>query len=103
MKKNVRGGVKWEVILTRTAIGQLDELDVVVQRRIHKYLRERLECADDPRKLGKYLVDSDGLYRFRVGDYRLVSFIDDGKIRILVLAVGHRGVIYKRLPKRPFL
>lgn len=96
MKENAQSKGKWEIILTRTAIKHLDALDITVQRRIRKYLHERLEYAEDPRKLGKYLVDSNGLYRFRVGDFRLISSIDDGKIRILILAVGHRSTIYKK-------
>jgi mRNA interferase RelE/StbE len=87
---------KWTVILTKTAEGQLNSLDAAIKTRIRKYVHERLETADDPKKLGTYLVDSDGLYRFRVGDYRLIATIDNSTVTILVLKIGHRSKVYKR-------
>lgn len=96
MSKNDSRPMKWEVILSVTAIKGLNALDTTVQKRIRKFLHERIEPAEDPRSLAKYLVGSDSLYRFRVGDYRLISFIDDGKVRVLVLDVGHRSTIYKK-------
>ncbi|MCC8190581.1 MAG: type II toxin-antitoxin system RelE/ParE family toxin [Planctomycetes bacterium] len=42
------------------------------------------------------MVNSSGLYRFRVGEYQLISHIDDGTIQVLVLDVGHRSQIYQR-------
>lgn len=97
MKKTAGRRAKWEVILTSTAARQLDALDAAVQKRIVKFLRERIETAENPRILGRRLVDADGLYRFRVGDYRLISCIDDGAVRVLVVAVGHRSAVYKKL------
>ncbi|MDR1535990.1 MAG: type II toxin-antitoxin system RelE/ParE family toxin [Planctomycetota bacterium] len=76
---------KWKIILTATAIRQLNRLDGAMRKRIRKYLHERLETAENPRKLATYLVDSGGLHRFRVGDYRLITSIDDEKTTIFVL------------------
>lgn len=89
---------KWRIQLTKTAKEQLDDLDRAVAGRVRKFVHERLALADNPRRLGRKLVDSDGVWRFRVGDYRILATIDDGEVRILVLAVGHRGRIYKKLP-----
>jgi mRNA interferase RelE/StbE len=86
----------WTVVLTKKAINQLDSLDAKITMRIRRYVHERLEVAEDPRKLGTYLVDSGGLYRFRVGDYRLIASIDENTVTILILKVGHRSEIYKR-------
>jgi mRNA interferase RelE/StbE len=86
---------EWKIILTRTAATQLERLDAEIKLRLRKYLHERLAVTDDPRRLGKYLVDSDGLYRFRVGAYRLITSIDNGAITIYVLKIGHRSAIYK--------
>ncbi len=87
---------RWRVVLAKKAADQLDSLDAEMKLRIRRYVHERLEIAEDPKKLGTYLVDSGGLYRFRVGDYRLIASIEDATVTILVLKIGHRNKVYKR-------
>ncbi len=87
---------RWRIEITRTAEKQIQRLDQVVQRSIIQFLRERLEVADNPRQLGKPLHgDKGGLWRYRVGDYRLICDIQDVHITVLVLHVGHRKDIYR--------
>jgi mRNA interferase RelE/StbE len=59
-------------------------------------LRERLAAADNPRNTGKALSGPlGGLWRYRVGDYRLICEIQDGVLCVLVLKIGNRREVYK--------
>ena len=55
----------------------------------------KLDCSSDPRQYGKGLTaNRSGQWRYRVGDYRLLAEIQDDKVVILILHVGHRSDIY---------
>lgn len=60
-------------------------------------MRERVANMENPRSTGKALSGSvlSGLWRYRVGDYRILCNIEDEKIYILVVAIGHRRNVYK--------
>jgi len=86
----------WTIEITRTAEKQIKKLDRVAQALIVRFLRERLKPADDPRQWGKPLHgEKRGLWRYRVGDYRLICDIQDERITVLVLEVGHRTDVYR--------
>lgn len=86
----------WRIEITRTAEKQITKLDRNAQRSIQRFLRERLASADNPRQWGKPLRgESRGLWRYRVGDYRLICDIQDEKITVLILEVGHRKDVYR--------
>ena len=79
---------------TETARKQLKKLDKTMQKRILDYMDEvgRLE---NPRSRGKALVENmRGLWRYRVGDYRVICEIQESRIIISVLKIGHRKDIY---------
>jgi len=81
----------WTIEITRTAEKQIRKLDRVAQESIVRFLRERLKPAENPRQWGKPLHgEKRGLWRYRVGDYRLICDIQDERITVLVLEVGHR-------------
>ncbi len=85
----------WEIELAESAVKQLSGLDKAIQRRITKYLSERLAVADDPRVLGRALRGELSEYwRYRVGDYRLVCEIQDEVLTVLVVRVAHRSKVY---------
>lgn len=87
----------WRIDVTETAKKQLAKLDRQVQADIVRYLRERLAGDDDPRRYGAPLRrELAGRWKYRVGDYRLICEIQDRKILILVLMVGHCGTVYDR-------
>lgn len=87
---------KWQIQITRTAEKQITKLDRVAQASILRFLRERVQSAENPRQWGKPLHgDQGGLWRYRIGDYRLICDIQDEKITVLVLRVGHRKDIYR--------
>lgn len=83
-----------EVEYTATALRQLRKLDRATARRIVDYLDD-VARLDDPRSRGKALVgDRSGIWRYRVGDYRILCELVDAELLIVALEVGHRGAIY---------
>ena len=77
------------------AARDLRKLGIPTRRRILRYLRARIATKDDPRRFGKPLLgDLRGLWRYRVGDYRIVAKIEDNRFIVLVLTVGHRREVY---------
>lgn len=86
----------WRIKITRTAERQITKLDRQTQKAILRFLVERLSPADNPRQWGRALQgEKRGLWRYRVGDYRLICHIQDEKITVLVLEVGHRKDVYR--------
>jgi mRNA interferase RelE/StbE len=81
----------YEILFTNKAERQLKKLERDLQKRIIAVLeRVRIRPEDHFQKL----VGSRA-YKLRVGDYRIIADIDQGKIIILVLKIGHRKKIYK--------
>ncbi|QSR85699.1 type II toxin-antitoxin system RelE/ParE family toxin [Methylacidimicrobium sp. B4] len=90
----------WRVELSTLARKTLEKLDPPIARRILLFLHERVAPLDDPRGIGERLQGPrfGELWRYRVGDYRLIAKIEDGALRILVLLIGHRRNIYRKQP-----
>jgi addiction module toxin, relE/stbE family len=73
---------------------QFTQLDKPIQRRIKKYLSE-IAILDNPRARGKELTSNlSGLWRYRVGDYRILCRIRDDKLIITVIEIEHRSMVY---------
>ena len=87
----------WRVELDPAAERELAKLDRQVARRILTFLHDRLAPLDDPRSLGGALRGSQlgNLWKYRVGDYRIIASIEDGAMTILVVRVGNRGDVYQ--------
>ena len=86
----------WTVEFQLTARKQIRELDRPIQKRILSFFRQRLLTLEDPRQLGKALTgDKVGLWRYRIGDYRAICRIEDQRLVVLVLALGHRREVYR--------
>jgi mRNA interferase RelE/StbE len=85
----------WRVEFDADAARDLRKLGSVAERAILRFLRRRIATADDPRRFGKSLTgDMKGLWRYRVGDYRIVASIEDQRFVVLVVTVGHRRQVY---------
>ena len=86
----------WKIEIVPSAIKELDKLDRQVAKRILKFLHKRVASLKDPRSIGDALKGSKlGEYwRYRVGDYRIITKIEDKILLIIVLQVGHRRQIY---------
>lgn len=80
----------------KTARDQLSKLDRPVARRILDYMDQRIAPLENPRSVGKALQGPLGeLWRYRVGDYRIICDIQDRKLTILVLQIGNRREVYR--------
>ncbi|MDO9269357.1 MAG: type II toxin-antitoxin system RelE/ParE family toxin [Methylobacter sp.] len=87
---------KWRVKLKGSAAKSLKSLDTGTKQRIERFIDQLIE-TDNPRSHGKALQGKRyaGLWRYRIGDYRLICQIKDGELIILLLEIGHRKDIYK--------
>jgi len=86
--------VTYQIVVAPSALRALGKMDATARRRIQAALEI---LAVDPRPTGaKKLVGGDGEWRVRTGDFRVIYEIDDGVLRVLVIAIGHRREIYRR-------
>lgn len=87
----------WRIEFDRAAERELGKLDPQVARRILLFLQERVSNLEDPRSIGEALKGSrlGGFWKYRVGDYRIISAIEDGALRILVVKIGNRREVYR--------
>jgi mRNA interferase RelE/StbE len=86
----------WHIEIKRTTQKEIEKLDKKAQTAIVSFLRERVAGAEDPRQTGKALKGEMGdLWRYRVGDYRIICDIQDGVVTVLVLRVRHRKEVYR--------
>ena len=83
----------WQIEWDDRARKELRSLDSSIQKKIFRYLRER--ATDNPQNFGRSLVgDKSGLWRYRVEDHRIICRLEEHRLLVLVLAVGHRKEIY---------
>ncbi len=88
--------MKYKVIFTERAKKQLSKLDRHIALLIIGWIEKNIEGTQNPRQHGKSLVgDKSGQWRYRIGDYRIICEIQDEKIIVLVLEIGHRREIYE--------
>ena len=90
-------GPKWTIEFDPRAQRELDKLDKPVARRISKFLYERIAGLDDPRKIGERLQGTlREFWKYRVGDYRIICSLEQDRLVVLVLRIGHRRQVYRR-------
>ncbi|MDP2793930.1 MAG: type II toxin-antitoxin system RelE/ParE family toxin [Sulfurisoma sp.] len=87
----------WRIEFGGEARKDLAKLDKPVARRITAFLRERVACSEDPRSIGDALKGSalGDLWKYRVGDWRIICSIEDGALRVLVVRIGNRREVYR--------
>lgn len=87
----------WTVEISPFAWKQLAKLDRPVAARIIGWLDDRIEGGKNPRHFGEALTgDLAGLWRYRIGDFRVVCEIHDARLVVLALSIGHRRDIYRK-------
>lgn len=87
----------WKINYADKAQDQLKKLDRQIARRILSFMEERIVSSENPRNTGKALTgELGGLWRYRVGDCRIICDIKDETLCILVLQVGNRREIYRQ-------
>ncbi|MDR2430628.1 MAG: type II toxin-antitoxin system RelE/ParE family toxin [Puniceicoccales bacterium] len=85
----------WAYQFDASALRALKKLGSQAQKQILGYIDARLIGEGNPRRFGKALTgDLRGLWRWRVGDYRILGRVQDEKLLILVVEVGHRKEVY---------
>lgn len=86
----------WTIDYTQSARNQIRKLDKPVAKRILDFMDNRVAPQEDPRTLGKALTGSLGtLWRYRVGDYRIICELQHSAVRVLVVRIGHRREVYR--------
>ncbi|SOC92706.1 mRNA interferase RelE/StbE [Rhizobium sp. AN5] len=76
---------------------EMRKIDPQTRQRIRAFLQERVAALDNPRQTGAALQGSElgSFWRYRVGDYRIICDIQDHKLVVLVVEIGHRREIYR--------
>ena len=88
--------MSYAIRFTPNAAKQVRKLDPMAAKRIRGFLEQKIAQLDNPRLLGKKLVNEE-FWRYRVGDYRILTNIDDDQILILIVEVAHRREVYNKL------
>jgi len=87
----------WRVEFDKKADKDLEKIDDQAKRCILKYLSERIETEEDPRRFGDPLRrDLAGLWKYRVGSYRVICDIQDHVLIVLVVRIGDRKDVYQK-------
>jgi mRNA interferase RelE/StbE len=91
----------WTIEVTATALKEIKKLGPQAAKLIFDFLERRLSKTDDPGSLGEELKhELAGLWRYRVGDWRLICEFQEKSLLVLVLRAGHRREVYKVLKRR---
>jgi mRNA interferase RelE/StbE len=85
--------MNWQIIFTKKAQKQINDLDKPAQSRIKKSIIEKL-MVNPALYLEPLTGDFTGYYKFRVGDYRLICAKENDKLTVIVIEMGHRKEIY---------
>jgi mRNA interferase RelE/StbE len=85
----------WTIEFDERAQRDLSRLDKPIAKRIRRFLEDRVALSEDPRAFGKPLrYGLAGTWSYRVGDYRILCQLEDEKLIVLVVEIGHRSTVY---------
>jgi mRNA interferase RelE/StbE len=88
--------VAWTIEFAKSVRKSIEKLDPQTRRRIRDFLDDKVASLDNPRSLGRALSGPlGGLWRYRVGDYRIICDIKDNMLTILVITIDHRKDVYR--------
>ena len=87
--------MKYKVEYLPQALKALEKMDKFTKRIIVEWIEKNLVDCENPRQHGKPLAaNRAGQWRYRIGDYRITAKIEDDKLLILVIRIGHRREVY---------
>ena len=90
--------MKYQVLYTKKAIKQLSKIEVNQRNIILAWIEKNLVGIDNPKIHGKALKGNlRNYWRYKIGDYRIITEINNDEIKIIVVGIGHRKDIYERL------
>jgi len=85
----------WQITFEESAKKELLALDRTAQTEIVQYLRSRIATDQDPRRFGDPLrKELAGLWKYRIGNYRVICDIKDEEVTVLIIRIGHRSKVY---------
>ena len=85
----------YKVVFSYEFDKEFSKLDHYTQTIIIKWIEKHIENCENPRDFGKALTNNlKGLWRYRIGDYRLLCEIHDNELIIFALSIGHRKEVY---------
>ncbi len=88
--------MNWDYKISGRAIKQLKKLDPQIKKRVISFLDERISGSEDPRQWGKQLKgELNNIWRYRVGDYRILCQMQDEHWIVLVVSMSHRRQVYR--------
>ena len=87
----------WQIELSALGQKNIAQLDPQTRHRVLKFLQLRVATLDNPRSIGEALKGSrfGELWKYRVGDHRIIADIQDQRVCILVVRIGNRRDVYK--------
>ena len=86
----------WKIEYAESVQKDVRKMDAQQRKRIREFLENKVANLEDPRMLGKALTGSfSGLWRYRIGSYRIITHIEDRDVRILVVKMAHRKEVYR--------
>ncbi len=89
--------MKYQVEFSKLALKQLKKMDKYTSSMIISYIKKKLVNTENPRQYGKALQGMhNDKWRYRVGNYRLLAKIQDEKVLITLVEIGHRKDVYKK-------
>lgn len=87
----------YKLVISDDVKKQLKKMDKYVALMLAKDMKKQLDNLSNPRQIGKALTDQyKGLWRYRIGNYRVICDIIDNELVTIALEVGHRKDIYKK-------
>ena len=93
---NLEKRMIYKIEFSDEAFKEFGKLDKYTQKLIDAWIRKHLETNENPISIGKLFVgNKSGQWRYRVGDFRLLCLIQDDRLIILVIKIGHRRDVYK--------
>jgi len=88
--------MKYRLLFSKRALKELKKMDKAVSALIFAWLKKNIDGAVDPRAFGKALKgDKKEMWRYSIGDYRVLANIEDENLTIIAIEIGHRRDIYK--------
>jgi mRNA interferase RelE/StbE len=89
--------VAWTIEYDLAARKHIEELDAQTRRRLRNFLEVRIASLGNPRQSGQALQGSQlgQFWRYRVGDYRIICDLQDHRLVVLVIEIGHRREVYR--------
>ncbi|HEX4067703.1 MAG TPA: type II toxin-antitoxin system RelE/ParE family toxin [Acidobacteriaceae bacterium] len=87
----------WKIEIHSDAQRDMDKLDAQIAQHILRFLDQRVARLENPRSVGEPLTGPElgHLWRYRVGDYRILCDIRDKQVVVLVIHIGHRREVYR--------